>query len=430
MERTLYLYDGKQEEMKKSYDVIVVGAGAAGMMAAITAADKKFSVLVIEQKKQEGSKILVTGKGRCNITNDTDSAGVMKNVMSNRSFLYSALFAFPPSEIIRYFNNIGVATVTERGRRVFPQSGKAADVRDALVKQMQKSKVNVLKRNKVTSAVKGNDGFYYVNVSDDDNVTDCFRCVNLILATGGMTYRSTGSDGSGYELAKKLGHTVTELKGALTGLLTKEKWVAETMGLTLRNVSLTVKKEVKALYKEQGELLFTHFGISGPIVLTASRYLLDTDYRNTVAVIDLKPALEHQTLYRRITSDMEKNASKKYANSLDALLPKSLIPVVIKLSGIDPDKVCNQITGEEKTTLVKLLKNLTLTVTSGMDIDDAVVTKGGISVKEINPSTMESKLSPHLFFAGEIIDCDALTGGYNLTIAFSTGYLAGKSVYL
>ena len=416
--------------MRNNYDVIVIGAGAAGMMAAITAANRKYSVLVIEQKKQEGSKILVTGKGRCNITNDSDVPDILNNVMTNPTFLYSALYAFPPSRIIEYFNSIGVKTVTERGRRVFPESSNAIDVRNALVYQMQKAKVDVLKLNKVTEVVKGNDEIYYVTVKDANGVTDSFGCVNLIFATGGMTYQSTGSDGSGYVLAQKLGHSVTEIKGALTGLLTKEKWVTETMGLTLKNVSLSVLKDGKTLYKEQGELLFTHFGISGPIVLTASRYLLDTDYNNTKALIDLKPALDEQTLYKRITLDMEKNASKKYANSLDALLPKSLIPVIIKLSGIDPEKTSNQISREEKKALVTLLKNLTLTIKSGMDLDDAIVTKGGIPVNEIYPSTMESRISRHLFFAGEIIDCDALTGGYNLTIAFSTGFLAGDSVYL
>ncbi len=416
--------------MRNNYDVIVIGAGAAGMMAAITAANRKYSVLVIEQKKQEGSKILVTGKGRCNITNESDVPDILNNVMSNPTFLYSALYAFPPSKIIEYFNSIGVKTVTERGRRVFPESSNAIDVRNALVYQMQKSKVDVLKLNKVIEVVKGNDEIYYVTVKDANGLTDSFECVNLIFATGGMTYQSTGSDGSGYVLAQKLGHSVTEIKGALTGLLTKEKWVTETMGLTLKNVSLSVLKDGKTLYKEQGELLFTHFGISGPIVLTASRYLLDTDYNNTKALIDLKPALDEQTLYKRITLDMEKNASKKYANSLDALLPKSLIPVIIKLSGIDPEKTSNQISREEKKALVTLLKNLTLTIKSGMDLDDAIVTKGGIPVNEIYPSTMESRISRHLFFAGEIIDCDALTGGYNLTIAFSTGFLAGDSVYL
>jgi len=416
--------------MRNNYDVIVIGAGPAGMMAAITAASKKFSVLVIEQKKQAGSKILVTGKGRCNITNDSDVPDVMKNVMTNPSFLYSALYAFPPSKIIEYFNSIGVETVTERGRRVFPKSNKAIDVRDALVTQLQKNKADIIKLNKAVDAVRGNDGFFYVTVCDEFNVTDTYGCINLIIATGGMTYQSTGSDGSGYGIAQKLGHSITEVKGALTGLLTKEKWVAETMGLTLKNVSLTVTKDDKPLYKEQGELLFTHFGISGPIVLTASRYLLDTDYKNCKAIIDLKPALDEQTLYKRITADMEKNASKKYANSLDALLPKSLIPIIVKQSGINPEKISNQISKDEKRSLVKLLKNFTITVKSGMDINDAIVTKGGIPVDEINPSTMESKLCKHVFFAGEIIDCDALTGGYNLTIAFSTGFLAGDSVYL
>ncbi len=416
--------------MRNNYDVIVIGAGASGMMAAITAANKKYSVLVIEQKKQEGSKILVTGKGRCNITNDSDVQDVLKNVMTNASFLYSAFYTFPPSRIIEYFNSIGVKTVTERGRRVFPESNKAIDVRNALVAQMQKAKVDVLKLNKAIDVVKGNDGYFYITVNNEEDKKDTYLCVNLIIATGGKTYQSTGSDGSGYYLAQKLGHTVTEIKGALTGLLTREKWVTETMGLTLKNVSLTVIKDEKPLFKEQGELLFTHFGISGPIVLTASRYLLDTDYKNCKAIIDLKPALDEQTLYKRITSDLEKNASKKYVNSLDALMPKSLIPVIIRLSGIDPDKISNQISKDEKKILVHLMKNLTLTVKSGMDIDDAIITKGGISVTEINPSTMESKINPHVFFAGEIIDCDALTGGYNLTIAFSTGYLAGDSVYL
>ncbi|MDD4543620.1 MAG: NAD(P)/FAD-dependent oxidoreductase [Clostridia bacterium] len=414
--------------MKSKYDLIVIGAGAGGMMAAITAAQRGFSVLVIEQKKQEGSKILVTGKGRCNITNDCDVQDILKNVMTNPSFLYSSLYAFPPSRIIEFFNGIGVQTVTERGRRVFPESNKAIDVRNALVKQMQKAKVEVLKNTKAVDVIKNKD-LFTVTIKDENDVKDDYNCKNLLLATGGMTYSSTGSDGSGYQLAKKLGHEITPLKGALTGLLTKEKWVKETMGLTLKNVTLSVYKDEILMYKELGELLFTHFGISGPIVLTASRYLLDTDYKNTKAVIDLKPALDEETLYKRITSDFEKNSSKIFINSLDALLPKSLIPIIVRLSGIESDKIVNQISKDEKKNLTHLLKNLTLTIKSGMDMEDAIVTKGGINVSQINPSTMESKITKHVFFAGEIIDVDALTGGYNLTIAFSTGYLAGQSIY-
>ena len=414
--------------MKNIYDLIVVGAGAGGMMAAITAAQRGFSVLVIEQKKQEGSKILVTGKGRCNITNDSDVQDILKNVMTNASFLYSSLYAFPPSRIIEFFNEIGVTTVTERGRRVFPESNKAIDVRNALVKQMQKAKVEILKNTKAVDVIKNKD-LFTVTIKDVNDVKDDYNCTNLLLATGGMTYSSTGSDGSGYQLAKKLGHEITPLKGALSGLLTKEKWVKETMGLTLKNVTLSVYKDEALIYKELGELLFTHFGISGPIVLTASRYLLDTDYKNTKAVIDLKPALDEETLYKRITSDFEKNSSKIFINSLDALLPKSLIPIIVRLSGIESDKIVNQISKDEKKNLTHLLKNLTLTIKSGMDMEDAIVTKGGINVSQINPSTMESKITKHVFFAGEIIDVDALTGGYNLTIAFSTGYLAGQSIY-
>lgn len=414
--------------MKSKYDLIVIGAGAGGMMAAITAAQRGFSVLVIEQKKQEGSKILVTGKGRCNITNDSDVQDILKNVMTNASFLYSSLYAFPPSRIIEFFNGIGVQTVTERGRRVFPESNKAIDVRNALVKQMQKAKVEVLKNTKAVDVIKNKD-LFTVTIKDVNDVKDDYNCTNLLLATGGMTYSSTGSDGSGYQLAKKLGHEITPLKGALSGLLTKEKWVKETMGLTLKNVTLSVYKDEALIYKELGELLFTHFGISGPIVLTASRYLLDTDYKNTKAVIDLKPALDEETLYKRITIDFEKNSSKIFINSLDALLPKSLIPIIVRLSGIESDKIVNQISKDEKKNLTHLLKNLTLTIKSGMDMEDAIVTKGGINVSQINPSTMESKITKHVFFAGEIIDVDALTGGYNLTIAFSTGYLAGQSIY-
>ncbi|NLF36457.1 MAG: NAD(P)/FAD-dependent oxidoreductase [Clostridiaceae bacterium] len=414
--------------MKSKYDLIVIGAGAGGMMAAITAAQRGFSVLVIEQKKQEGSKILVTGKGRCNITNDSDVQDILKNVMTNASFLYSSLYAFPPSRIIEFFNEIGVTTVTERGRRVFPESNKAIDVRNALVKQMQKAKVEILKNTKAVDVIKNKD-LFTVTIKDVNDVKDDYNCTNLLLATGGMTYSSTGSDGSGYQLAKKLGHEITPLKGALSGLLTKEKWVKETMGLTLKNVTLSVYKDEALIYKELGELLFTHFGISGPIVLTASRYLLDTDYKNTKAVIDLKPALDEETLYKRITSDFEKNSSKIFINSLDALLPKSLIPIIVRLSGIESDKIVNQISKDEKKNLTHLLKNLTLTIKSGMDMEDAIVTKGGINVSQINPSTMESKITKHVFFAGEIIDVDALTGGYNLTIAFSTGYLAGQSIY-
>ncbi|MFA7672633.1 MAG: NAD(P)/FAD-dependent oxidoreductase [Clostridia bacterium] len=414
--------------MKDIYDVVVIGAGAAGMMAACTCAKRKLSTLVIEQMKQEGSKILVTGKGRCNITNDCDPKEVIANVMSNGSFLYSAIYGFPPADIIDFFNSIGVETVTERGRRVFPKSGKAIDVRNALAEHMKACKAEVLKDHKVTGISRSPDGEISIYMKDKNNIDDLCFCRNCIIATGGMSYRSTGSDGSGYELARQLGHTIIPLKGALTGLNTYQKWVSGAMGLTLKNVSLTLYKDNKELFKEQGELLLTHFGISGPIVLTGSRYLLDTDYKNCKAVIDLKPALDEETLYRRITKDLEENSNKQLVNSLDALLPQSLIPIIVKLSGIDPDKKSNQISREEKNALVFLLKHLSLDVKSGMDIDDAVVTKGGIAVKEINPSTMESKIFKNLYFAGEIIDVDALTGGYNLTIAFATGRLAGKSI--
>lgn len=410
------------------YDLIVVGAGPAGMMAGGTAASRGLKVLVIERMKQEGSKILVTGKGRCNITNDCEVDEFLEKVMSNKSFLYSSLYTFPPSSVIEFFNKLGVPTVTERGRRVFPKSEKAKDVRDALVSYMKSNKVQVLKDSKVSHVFKKEDGLFSVNVQDKDGKKSTILSKNLLLATGGMSYSSTGSDGYGYKLAKSLGHEITPLMASLTGLYTKEKWPQKVMGLTLKNVGLSLTKDDKVIYKDLGEMLFTHFGISGPLVLTGSSYLLDYGYENVLAHIDLKPGLTKEQLYKRITSDFSENGKKSFSSSLRALLPESLIPIIVDKSKIPGDKQVSQINKEEKNNLVDLLKDLSLGIKKAMDIEDAVVTKGGVSTKEIDSSTMESKLCKGLYFAGEIIDVDGLTGGYNLTIAFSTAYLAGQSV--
>ncbi|MBN2853501.1 MAG: aminoacetone oxidase family FAD-binding enzyme [Clostridia bacterium] len=405
------------------YDVIVIGGGAAGMMAASRASKRNKKVLLVDQKDKLGSKILITGKGRCNITNGCDIEDIIKNTVRNSAFLYSSIYTFSNMDIIKYFNDNGLETKEERGKRIFPASDKASHVRNAMLNDIRKSGVDIRYNTRVSALLIENGVISGIKTDEGD----IFESASVIVACGGKSYPMTGSDGSGFLLAKNAGHHVTALQAGLTGLNCKEHWTQDAMGITLKNVTLTAVYDNRKLYSDIGEMIFTHFGVSGPLVLTASRYFLDTGFDKASVIIDLKPGLSDEKLYDRIGRDLLENSKKKFENSLHKLLPSNLIDPVISLSGIDREKQCSQITKEERNRLVYTLKNLTLKVQSGRGFDEAIVTVGGVDTKEINPSTMESKLVKGLFFAGEIIDIDALTGGFNLTIAFSTGYLAGDN---
>jgi predicted Rossmann fold flavoprotein len=404
--------------------VVIIGAGAAGMMAAGKAAERGCDVTLLEKNTMPGRKILISGKGRCNITNNTDIEGLIENIPGNGSFLYSALYTFSNSDLIEFFNNNGLPTKVERGERVFPVSDRAKDVVEALRRYMERKNVRLLTEAPVILVITKGNAVSGVLTADKSE----YPCDSLIIATGGLSYPGTGSTGDGYILARKLGHTVTALKPSLVPLLTGEKWVGELQGLSLKNVEVTlINKNGKKVYTDFGEMLFTHFGVSGPVILSASRHILDYGYKDVKLHIDLKPALTHEKLDERIQRDFEKYSRKQFKNSLEDLLPQKLIPVVTMLSRIAPDKFINQVTKDERRNLVKLLKDLELTITGSRPVTEAIVTSGGISTDEINPSTMESKIVKGLFFAGEVIDVDGYTGGFNLTIAFSTGYLAGMN---
>ncbi|MFZ5989774.1 MAG: NAD(P)/FAD-dependent oxidoreductase [Bacillota bacterium] len=404
--------------------VVVIGGGPAGIMAAGKASERGHEVLLLEKNDRIGKKILISGKGRCNITNDTDIEGLIENVPGNGNFLYSAFYTFSNYDLVNFLKEYGLETKVERGGRVFPVSDRAKDVVDTLSKFLQKTKVKVV-LNASADKIKTEDNKVRgIVLKDGREIT----CDSLVLATGGASYPGTGSTGEGYFMAKKLGHSIIELKPSLVPLVTEEEWVTELQGLSLKNISITlVNKTGKKIYTDFGEMLFTHFGVSGPVILSASRHILDYDYKGVKLVIDLKPALTEEKLDERIQRDFEKYSRKQFKNALDDLLPQKMIPVIIKLSNIEPEKFVNQIKKEERKGLVKLLKNFTLAIKGSRSIKEAIVTAGGISTDEINPSTMESKLINGLYFAGEIIDVDAYTGGFNLTIAFSTGYLAGMN---
>lgn len=408
--------------MKKK--VIVIGAGPAGMMAAGKAAERGHDVLLLEKNDKVGKKLLISGKGRCNITNITDIEGLIRNIPGNGNFLYSAFYNFSNEDLINFFNQYGLKTKVERGGRVFPVTDRAQDVVETLLGFVKEKGAKIL-LNAPVQQIKAYDGKVKSVVLKDGRELEC---QSAILATGGASYPGTGSTGDGYRIARELGHTIKEIKPSLVPLLAEEEWVRELQGLTLKNVSIKLLSgNGKKIYEDFGEMLFTHFGVSGPIILSGSRHILDYDYKNIKLVIDLKPALTEEVLDARIQRDFEKFSRKQFKNSLDELLPKKMIPVIVRLSGIAPEKPVNQITREERRGLVKLLKSLELNIVGSRPIREAIVTAGGVSVDEINPSTMESRIVKGLYFAGEVMDLDGYTGGFNLTIAFSTGYLAGSS---
>ena len=402
--------------------VVIIGAGASGMMAAKVAGDRGYKVTVLEKQKRCGQKLLITGKGRCNITNNCEIEELIENVPTNGKFLYSAFYTFTNDQVIDMFNDLGVETKTERGKRVFPVSDKAVDVVRALERQMNSNKnVEVLLNSKVDKIIAEDGAVKKVVLSDKREI----ECDSVIVATGGVSYPKTGSTGDGYRFAKNLGHTIITPKPSLIGLEVMEDYVADLAKLSLRNVSIEVyNSKNKKIYDDFGEMEFTKYGIDGPIIKSASCRMGDLSKDNYKIVLDLKPALDEEKLDKRIQKDFQKYSNKNFENSLNDLLPKQLIPTIVKLSKIDPYIKVNQISKEERKNLVHLIKHISFTVKYYRPIEEAIITSGGVKTSEINSSTMESKLVSGLYFAGEVIDVDAYTGGFNLQIAFSTVYLA------
>ncbi|MGM9630765.1 NAD(P)/FAD-dependent oxidoreductase [Butyricicoccus sp.] len=402
--------------------VAVIGAGAAGLMAAGTAAQQGACVLLFEHNEKVGRKLAITGKGRCNVTNNCDAQTFLSNVPQNPRFLYSALGAFSVQDTMAFFEKLGVPLKTERGSRVFPVSDRALDVVDALYGWVRRCGVTIVHDEVTDICVGGEETGAVCGVMAGGRLR---RADRVIVATGGKSYPLTGSTGDGYVWAEKLGHTVTPLRASLVPLVCAGKDCPRLQGLSLKNVTLTIFENNKKLHEGFGEMLFTHFGISGPLVLSASSHMRKWDKAKYRAEIDFKPALDEATLDKRILSDFSGELNTDFRNSLGALLPRKLIPIVVERSGIDPHQKVNAITKKQRHALVRVLKHFELEITEPRPVTDAIITSGGISVREITPKTMESKKVPNLYFAGEIIDVDAYTGGFNLQIAWSTGYLAG-----
>ena len=405
--------------------VAVIGAGAAGMLAAGHAGELGHSVDIFEKNNIVGKKIRITGKGRCNITNASDCEEHIENTPGNPYFMYSALYKFPPDKMIELVESLGVPTKVERGKRVFPVSDKAADVSEALKKYMKKNGVRLHLEKGVKDIIIENDRIKGI-VTDDGKELDFD---SVIVATGGLSYPTTGSTGDGYKFAKKAGHSVSKLMPSLVPLKSDDWICPELMGLSLKNSAIVIKNEKgKTIYKDFGEMLFTHFGVSGPMVLSASRHLLGRFNENITMYIDMKPALDMKALDNRLLRDFEKYINKDLRNALNDILPQKMIPVIIRLSGIDETKKIHDITKEERKRMEELIKGLPVHITGTAGFDMAVVTSGGVNTDEIDPSTMESRKIKGLFFAGEVIDVDAYTGGFNLQIAFSTGYTAAEGL--
>ena len=395
------------------------------MFAAGLAASRSDKVILIEKNEKLGKKLFITGKGRCNVTNNTDPEGLISNVVSNPYFLYSAFYSFTSQDTMAFFEKMGIPLKTERGSRVFPVSDKSSDIIKGLKRFLSENNVEVMLNTKVKGLIFGSGKIKGVDLGSKKIFADA-----VIVATGGLSYPVTGSDGDGYKFAQKCGHKVTSLEPSLVPLKTKEKWCAELMGLSLKNISAEFFADGKSLYKETGELMFTHFGVTGPLVLSGSAYVTKqlAENKKVELSIDLKPALSDKELDARLLKDFTKYANKSFKNSLDDLLPQKLIPVMVRLSGIEPDKKVNGITKAERQKLLELLKDLRLHPIATSGFNEAVITRGGISVDEIDPSTMQSKIIKDLYFCGEVIDVDAFTGGFNLQIAFSTAFLAGSNV--
>ncbi len=400
--------------------IIVIGGGAAGMMAALSAAGPDTSVTLLERNQKVGRKLYITGKGRCNLTNDCPADEVLRNVPHNSRFLTSAVTRFPPSAVKEYFTALGVPLKTERGNRVFPVSDKAADVIDALFMALRRARVAIVEDRAEHILVKGGQ---VVGVKAEHGSYDCDA---VILCTGGASYPLTGSTGDGYAMAAELGHTILPSKPSLIPLVTEGDECPRMQGLSLKNVSLKVKnRKGKAVFQEQGELLFTHFGLSGPLVLSASAHMRDFEGDHYTVFLDLKPALDEQTLDQRLIREFTDNANRAFHNVLDKLVPRLLIPILVERSGIPSDTPANSITKGQRRRLLELLKGLRFEISGPRPVEEAIVTSGGVKVSEVDPKTMASKLVQGLFLAGELLDVDAYTGGFNLQIAWSTGHAAG-----
>ncbi|MBR4950246.1 MAG: NAD(P)/FAD-dependent oxidoreductase [Clostridia bacterium] len=397
--------------------IAVIGGGASGLMAAGTCAFYGGNVTLFEKNKILGKKLLITGKGRCNVTNNCSMEDFMNNIPVNNKFLYSAYSNFTSEDTMNFFENLGIKLKTERGNRVFPVSDRSADIVFGLKKYISDNKVRIITEE--VKKVSKSDNVFSIVTSKGEYIFD-----KVIVATGGASYPLTGSTGFGYEVARDLGHTVTDIKPSLVPLVMREDTCRKLQGLSLRNITLSLIKDNKVIYSELGEMLFTHFGMSGPLVLSASSHIRDKENEYKIS-IDLKPALDEKKLDERILRDFSENLNKDFSNSLSKLLPSKLIPEIIKLSKIPFDKKVNTITKEERQRLCYLLKHLEFHVEGKRPIDEAIITSGGVNVKEINPKTMESKIHEGLYFCGEVLDVDGYTGGFNLQIAFSTGYLAG-----
>ena len=410
--------------------VIVVGGGAAGMFAAIAAAKNGHQVTLYEKNEKLGKKIFITGKGRCHITNAADMEELFDAVVTNSKFLYSSFYGYTNQNVIDFFEDAGVPVKIERGNRVFPISDHSSDVIRALEREMKKVGVKVFLNTEVKS-VEAEKGKFNKVVLKDTTTQTADAC---IVATGGLSYRSTGSTGDGFRFAENVGHKVTQCFPSLVPMETKEPWICELQGLSLRNVEAKILDGKKELYKDFGEMLFTHFGVSGPLIISASSYVgkkfMDKNgqKKELTLEIDLKPALTEEQLDQRVLRDFEENHNRQFKNAITKLFPTKLIPVMLELGGIDPEKKVNSIEKEERKQFVHLIKHFRMTLTGLRDYPEAIITKGGVNVKEIDPGTMESKLVKGLYFAGEVLDLDALTGGFNLQIAWSTGYAAGNAI--
>lgn len=407
--------------------IIVVGGGAAGMISAIAAAGAGVRVTLLEQNEKLGKKLFITGKGRCNVTNAGDMEQLLSHVMTNEKFLYSAFYGFDNRAMMALLEDEGCPLKVERGDRVFPVSDHSSDIIAALTRALKRLQVEIRLQTRVKALWWGDAAerrrIRGVVLPDGKKL----EADRVILATGGLSYPSTGSTGDGYLFARDTGHGMIECKPSLVPFRIREDWCRELMGVSLRNVSLSLYDRGKEIYQGFGELLFTHFGISGPLVLSASSYYVSRCSGEAKLLLDLKPALDEQQLDKRLLRDFEESRNKQFKNSLGQLFPAKLIPVMVRLSGIRPDKPVNEITREERRAFAALIKALPMTVTGVRGYEEAVITKGGVSVRDVNPSTMESKKVQGLYFAGELLDLDALTGGYNLQIAWSTGHLAGES---
>ncbi len=411
-------------------NVVITGGGPAGMMAAITAARRGFKVTLVEKNEKLGKKLFITGKGRCNITNAGDTEDLFNSIVTNRKFMFSSFNGFSNYDTLGFFDKLGLQIKIERGNRVFPESDHSSDVIGALNRELKRLSVDVRLNTEVKDIIV-NGGKATGVVVKCSGKESTIQADNVIVATGGNSYQSTGSTGDGYRFARKLGHSVTPILPALVPFNVAEDWESDLQGLSLKNVSIVVLDGDQEVYSDFGEMLFTHFGVSGPLILSASSFAARRIKEHPLKlIIDLKPALSQEQLDERILRDFDEEKNKAFKNSLDKLLPKKMIPVIVRLSDIDGNKKVNEITKQERQRLVSLIKGLELTLTGLRGFNEAIITQGGINVREINPTTMESKLVKNLYFAGEVLDVDALTGGFNLQVAWSTGYAAADHLVM